>query len=277
MSGLSLLLALMLTRPASEPPQDTASADRDNAAIVQAALDYADGFYEGAADRMTRAVSLLLTKRGLLNRPPVAPYLVQMNAEMLIEATRRGSGKTPPEKRGITTEVLAVDGEVASARVFSTGFNDYLHLMKRDGEWRLVSVLWHPPVPAPSGADVDKGVVEQAVKDLVTGLSTADASRVQALLHPLVAWRHLAPTPTGRRIVVDENVDSILAGMSRFQGLRVKPEETRAVVLGIDHDIASAKVTLGPMPVYLHLAKQNGQWRIVNVLDYLPEPAAAPR
>jgi len=277
MSGLSLLFALMLAGSASEPPQAAAGADPDKAAIIQAVLDYADGYYDGAADRMTRAVSPLLTKRGLMNRPPVAPYLVQMNAEMLIEATRRGGGKTPPEKRGIATEVLAVDAEMASARVFSTGFNDYLHLIKRDGEWRLVNVLWHPPVSATSAADADKGAVEQALKDLVTALIAADASRVQALLHPLVTWRHLVPSPTGRRVVVEENADSMLAVMARGQGLKVKPEECVPVVLGVDHDVASAKVTMGPMPVYLHLAKQSGQWRVVNALDYIPAPAAAPR
>lgn len=101
MSGLLLLCALMLATPSSTPPQGPATADADKAAIVQAALDYADGFYEGAADRMTRAVSPLLAKRGLMNRPPVAPYLVPMNAEMLIAATRRGAGKMPPAPRSL--------------------------------------------------------------------------------------------------------------------------------------------------------------------------------
>jgi hypothetical protein len=31
------------------------------------------------------------------------------------------------------------------------------------------------------------------------------------------------------------------------------------------------------MPLFLHLAKQNGQWRVVNALDYPPQPSAGPR
>ena len=69
MSELLLLCALMLAAPSPAPPQGPVTADADKAAIVQAALDYADGFYEGAADRMARAVSPLLAKRGLLTRP----------------------------------------------------------------------------------------------------------------------------------------------------------------------------------------------------------------
>lgn len=60
MSELSLPCALMLAAPVSAP---VAGNDPDKAAIIQAALDYADGFYEGAADRMARAVSPLLTRR----------------------------------------------------------------------------------------------------------------------------------------------------------------------------------------------------------------------
>ena len=52
-------------------PQDTIDADK--AAIRQAVLDYAEGFYGHAPDRMERAVSPLLSKRGLNLRPGL-PY-----------------------------------------------------------------------------------------------------------------------------------------------------------------------------------------------------------
>ena len=78
-------------------------------------------------------------------------------------------------------------------------------------------------------------------------------------------------------MIFDENIDTMLASMARGQGLKIKPEESAPVVLGVDHDIASARVMLGPMPAYLHLARQDGQWRVVNAIDYPPEPAAAPR
>ena len=165
---------------------------------------------------MARAVSPVLTKRGLISRSGVEPFLVQMNAEMLVDAARSGRGTVEPDKRNLAPKVLDVAGDIASAQVFSSGFNDYLHLVKRDGEWRLVNVLWHMPVKdATAAADADRAAVEQAVKDLMAALAAGDASRLQALLHPLLAWRYFAPgSSEGSRIIVDQNIDSIFANLA---------------------------------------------------------------
>ena len=109
------------------------------------------GYYEGSGDRMARAVSPMLTKRGLVSRPGVEPFLVQMNAEMLIDAARSGRGKLDPGKRQLAAKVLDVDGDVASAQVFTSGFNDYLHLARQKGTWRVVNVLGYPPARPASG------------------------------------------------------------------------------------------------------------------------------
>lgn len=146
-----LLLALAVAGAAGAPPQPATDLDKDKAAIVEAALDYADGYYSGSGERMARAVSPMLTKRGLISRPGVEPFLVQMNAEMLVDAARSGRGTVEPDKRNLAPKVLDVAGDIASAQVFSSGFNDYLHLVKRDGEWRLVNVLWHMPVKDATG------------------------------------------------------------------------------------------------------------------------------
>src|SRR5262245_54197619 len=160
MSTILLLVALAATTAGGQAA-DGAAADR--AAIRQAALDYAEGYFEGSGERMERAVSPLLSKRGLMTRPGVAAFLVQMNAETLIEAARQGGGKLPPDERRLTVEVMDVTGEVASARVFTSQFDDYLHLVKRNGRWQLLSVLWHAPPPA--GAPADSAQVERAIRD----------------------------------------------------------------------------------------------------------------
>lgn len=269
MSFLSLLLALAAAGVASPPPQAADDLEKDKAAIVQAALDYADGYYSGSGERMARAVSPALTKRGLVSRPGVDPFLVQMNAEMLIDAARSGRGKIEPEKRNLAPKVLDVSGEIASAQVFTSGFNDYLHLVKRDGEWRLLNVLWHPPATDASGpADADRAAVEKAVKALFGALGDGDATVVKARLHPVLAWRYFAPASDGSRIVADQNADSVLAAVAA--GQKLPATDLTIDVLGVDYDIASVKLTSPVMPLYLHLAKQNGEWRVVNVLGYPP-------
>src|SRR5215467_14261768 len=96
-------------------PQDTIDADK--AAIRQAVLDYAEGFYGHAPDRMERAVSPLLSKRGLNLRPGLP--ILQQNAEMLIDACRGTAPRPGPDERKMTVEALDVQAEIASARVFS--------------------------------------------------------------------------------------------------------------------------------------------------------------
>lgn len=276
MTTLSLLLAFAVAGVTGAPPQAAADLEKDKAAIVEAVLDYADGYYSGSGERMARAVSPMLTKRGLVGRPGVDPFLVQMNAEMLVEAARSGRGKLEPDKRRVAPKVLDVEGDIASAQVFTSGFNDYLHLVKRDGEWRLVSVLWHPPVTDASGsADADRGAVETAVKALFGALETADADGVRGRLHPVLAWRYFAPASDGDRIVVDQNVDSVLAAVAAGQKLPVT--DMTIDVLGVDYDIASVKLTTAIMPLYLHLAKQKGEWRVVNVLGCPPAKPAEGR
>jgi hypothetical protein len=262
MSTLPVILCLALLL-AQAPPPDPAG---DRPAIVAAALDYAEGYYSGAPDRMTRAVSPLLTKRGLMIRPGVAPFLVQMNAEMLIAASSGGE-QLPAADRHITAEALDVAGDIASARVFTAQFNDYLLLVKRDGRWQLVSVLWHPPLPATAKSESGAAEVERAVRAYAAGLVAADAGGLAAVLHPLAALRTFGGAPGRPRILIDQNAESLVAGLAAGQvKMSGNVEGVQVVVQGVDGNIAAAKLTVGATTAYLHLAKPADVWRVVNTL-----------
>ena len=139
----------MLSAPNAAAGQASADAQNEKAAIVATALDYAEGYYGGEPQRMARALSPYLSKRGLMTRPGVPPFLLQMNADTLIDASN--GVKLAPAERHITTEVLHVNNEVASARVFTAQFNDYLHLVKRNGAWQILNV----PLAPPDAVDAD--------------------------------------------------------------------------------------------------------------------------
>ena len=110
--------------------------DRDQ--IRAAALDYAQGWYAGDADRMARAVHPDLAKR-----IAKGDKVDHMTAEKLVEGTRRGSGRnTPKEKQLADVRILDVFGNAASVRLEMSGWIDYLHVAKVGGEWKIVNVLW---------------------------------------------------------------------------------------------------------------------------------------
>lgn len=116
----------------------------DAAAVRETALDYIEAWYEGNAERMTRALHPLLQKRIVERNPATDRDRVrEMSATLLIGYTREGGGtQTPPEQQQKDVIVLDVDGNIASAKVVFREWVDYLHLARFDGRWVIMNVLW---------------------------------------------------------------------------------------------------------------------------------------
>lgn len=114
------------------------------AAIKQTALDYIEGYYEGNAERMERALHPELAKRIVRTDPNSGrSRLDQMSAMTLTQGTRaRASSPTPKEKRQNDVTVLDVFENAASVKIVATDWIDYLHVAKFNGRWVIVNVLW---------------------------------------------------------------------------------------------------------------------------------------
>lgn len=120
--------------------------------IKQAALDYIEGWYDGDAVRMERALHPDLAKRIVRVDQRGRYMLGQMSAMTLVQLTREGDGKsTPKEKQQKDVTVLDVFGNAASAKIIASDWVDYLQLAKWRGRWVIVNVLWEmKPAPQPS-------------------------------------------------------------------------------------------------------------------------------
>lgn len=136
----TLILIAAMVLPGASPA--TAQTAADTAAIRQAALDYIEGWYEGDAQRMERALHPDLAKRIVRTDARGRNSLGQMSALTLVQLTRVGDGKVPPEKQQKDVTVLDIFGNAATAKVVATGWIDYLHLAKWYGRWVIVNVLW---------------------------------------------------------------------------------------------------------------------------------------
>ena len=141
--SIRFLAAVLLVLPAALPAQAAA----DSAGIRQAALDYIDGYYTGDGARMERAVHPELAKRIVRTNEQGRSQLGQMSAMTLVMGTRAGGGKdTPVAQRREDVTILDIYQNAASAKVYASGWVDYLHLAKWNGRWVIVNVLWelHP-------------------------------------------------------------------------------------------------------------------------------------
>lgn len=143
--ALAFLFAAALT--ATSPAGAQAAAD--SAAIKATALDYIEGWYQGNAERMERAVHPDLAKRIVNTNERGRSALGHQSAMTLVQSTRRGGGKeTPPAQQRTDVRILDIFQNTASVRVNAGAWIDYMHIAKWNGRWVIINVLWenlNPP------------------------------------------------------------------------------------------------------------------------------------
>lgn len=136
MLSAALLLVGLLSPANAQTPAEAS-------ALKQTALDYIEGWYEGNAERMERALHPELAKRIVRTNAEGNSRLDQMSAMTLVQATKRGGGKqTPTEKQQKDVTILDVYENAASVKVVASDWIDYLHMAKFNGRWVIVNVLW---------------------------------------------------------------------------------------------------------------------------------------
>src|SRR3990172_5870277 len=102
----------------------------------KAELDYIEGYYEGDGARMERALHPELAKRIVRTNESGQSRLDQMSALTLVLGTRAGGGsRTPAAERHQDVTILDVYQNAASAKIYASGWVDYLHLAKWNGRW----------------------------------------------------------------------------------------------------------------------------------------------
>ena len=125
----------MSSRPTTSPASDT----QDLAAVEAAARDYIEGWYAGDVERMDRALHDDLVKRIPLDEAESG--LREVTKARMLEMTADGGGDMADPAYDILVDEIADD--IASVRLISPEYVDYLHLAKTSSGWRIVSVLFH--------------------------------------------------------------------------------------------------------------------------------------
>lgn len=133
-----------MTQPTSHHPTAAGQPADDLAAIRATALDYAQGYYEGDAERMRRSLHPDLAKRTLYRDEQTGVYRVHETSQrQLVEITQRGGGsRIPAEQRIYDVTILDIYGDIACVRADSYLFVDYLHVARWEGRWVIVNALY---------------------------------------------------------------------------------------------------------------------------------------
>jgi Putative lumazine-binding len=105
--------------------------------------DYVEGWFDGNAERMTRALHPELVKRcrGIEGDDPDA--LETLSATDMIDATAEGIGRgEDAADRQIAVEIDYLSGEIASVTCVCHRYVDLLHLIRMPEGWRIVNAAW---------------------------------------------------------------------------------------------------------------------------------------
>lgn len=131
------------------------------------------------------------------------------------------------------------------------------------------------PATVKAQSTADSAGVRQAVLDYVNSIYNADTALVYRSVRPELAKRGYwiprnASTYSNEPMTFAELVETARTWNSAKKDTSTWPKEVR--VLDLLNQTASAKVTARWGIDYLHLAKYDGKWMIVNILWQSPPP-----
>ena len=115
----------------------------DAAAIRACILDYFEGWFDGDARRMDRALHPGLAKHAIGQDRDRTATLDLTTRDEMVEATARGAGRQRDvADRAIRIDVAAVSGDIASVVVHSAVYVEFVLMARLADGWRITGTLW---------------------------------------------------------------------------------------------------------------------------------------
>lgn len=124
------------------------------------------------------------------------------------------------------------------------------------------------PTLARTQSAADSAGIRAAALDYIDGWYAADGARMERALHPELAKRNVTSDSTGRSRLIQMSAMTLVQNTRNGGGSSI-PTGRRSdsvQILDIYGGTASARVRAATWVDYMHLAKFNGRWRIINVL-----------
>jgi putative lumazine-binding protein len=132
--GMGLLTLLNLSANAQEKDKST----NDVSAVRATVTNYIEAYYTADAHRMEQTLHPHYLKHMIHGDIRMREW----NGAQMVESVRANNAASlPVAERTEEVSVLDVAGNLASAKLVTPGWTDYLTLLKVDGEWKILSVV----------------------------------------------------------------------------------------------------------------------------------------
>jgi len=121
--------------------------------------------------------------------------------------------------------------------------------------------------PGAAQTAADTAGIREAASNYVEGWYSGDAARMERALHPDLAKR-IVVNRDGKSQLNHMGTPTLVEATGRGGGKNTPAAEQQRdiVILDIFRGVASVRATMSGWIDYMHLARWNGRWVIVNVL-----------
>ena len=131
--SFTILLFLSLVIPGS------AQRKNDQASAVEATVvNYIEAYYAGDASRMAATLHPQYLKHVIDGDRPIRE---KTGADMVEAIRSQGAADLPTAEKTEKVSVMDISGDIASAKLVTPGWTDYLTLAKSNGHWKILSVV----------------------------------------------------------------------------------------------------------------------------------------
>lgn len=136
--------------------------------------------------------------------------------------------------------------------------------------WRFIPLLAAAVSPATTGAQsaADSAAIRATALDYIEGWYEGSGERMERAVHPDLAKRIINTDQRGRNVLGHQSAMTLVQNTRRGGGRETPSDQRRKDVriLDIFGNTASVRVDASGWIDYMHIAKWNGRWVIVNVL-----------
>lgn len=117
-----------------------AATPTDEEAVRATVTNYIEGYYTGDASRMEQSLHPHYLKHTISGREGHLK-MSEWTGLQMVQGVRSHKPQIPASEKKTQITVLDITGDIASAKLVTAHWVDYMTLSKWDGEWKIVSVV----------------------------------------------------------------------------------------------------------------------------------------
>jgi len=133
--SIAVCLLFLISSTQAQPSNPAADASAVRATVQ----NYIEAYYHADGPRMQQTLDPHYLKH-IIHRDN---SMTERNGSQMIEDTSTATPANLPSKADQTEQISVLDivGDIASAKLVTPGWTDYLTLSKSNGQWKIVSVV----------------------------------------------------------------------------------------------------------------------------------------